>query len=110
MERVCEQRRHDNLPGLAVQWGAIGDVGVVLETMGGNDTVIGGTLPQRIASCLEVLDRFLCQKQAVMSSFVLAERTVVKSEAGSQKSLVDTVAHILGKNKEYTSASSSPAG
>ncbi|XP_020494498.2 fatty acid synthase [Labrus bergylta] len=96
MERVCEKRRFDGLPGLAVQWGAIGDVGVVLETMGGNDTVIGGTLPQRIASCLEVLDRFLCQQQAVMSSFVLAERMVVKREAGSQKSLVDTVAHILG--------------
>uniref|UniRef100_A0A8P4GFA7 Fatty acid synthase n=1 Tax=Dicentrarchus labrax TaxID=13489 RepID=A0A8P4GFA7_DICLA len=96
MERVCEKRRYDGVPGLAVQWGAIGDVGVVLETMGGNDAVIGGTLPQRIASCLEVLDLFLCQQRPVMSSFVLAERTVVKSEAGSQKSLEDAVAHILG--------------
>ncbi|XP_041830190.1 fatty acid synthase isoform X2 [Melanotaenia boesemani] len=96
MERVCERRRHDGLPGLAVQWGAIGDVGVVLETMGGNDVIIGGTLPQRITSCLEVLDFFLCQQQPVMSSFVLAERMVVKSEAGNQKDLVDAVAHILG--------------
>ncbi|KAM4525814.1 fatty acid synthase [Fundulus diaphanus] len=96
MERVCEKRRFDGLPGLAVQWGAIGDVGVVLETMGGNDTVIGGTLPQRIASCLEVLDFLLHQKQPVMSSFVLAERTTVRSEAGNQKDLVDAVAHILG--------------
>uniref|UniRef100_A0AAQ5YJU9 Fatty acid synthase n=1 Tax=Amphiprion ocellaris TaxID=80972 RepID=A0AAQ5YJU9_AMPOC len=96
MERVCEKRRYDGLPGLAVQWGAIGDVGVVLETMGGNDTVIGGTLPQRIASCLEVLDRFLCQQQPVMSSFVLAERTVTKQEAGGQRDLVEAVAHILG--------------
>lgn len=97
MERVCEQRRHDNLPGLAIQWGAIGDVGVVLETMGGNDAVIGGTLPQRMASCLEVLDRFLSQQRAVMSSFVLAERVqVAKGEGGGQKDLVDTVAHILG--------------
>uniref|UniRef100_A0A8C7CZE9 Fatty acid synthase n=1 Tax=Oncorhynchus kisutch TaxID=8019 RepID=A0A8C7CZE9_ONCKI len=82
MERVCEQRLHDGLPGLAVQWGAIGDVGVVLETMGGNDVVVGGTLPQRITSCLEVLDRFLCERRPVMSSFVLAERSAV--------------AHILG--------------
>ncbi|XP_037134459.1 fatty acid synthase [Syngnathus acus] len=96
MERVCEKRRHDGLPGLAVQWGAIGDVGVVLETMGGNDAVIGGTLPQRIASCLDALDHFLCQRSPVMSSFVLAERTVTKSEAGSQRDLVDAVAHILG--------------
>ena len=98
MERVCEKRRHDGLPGLAVQWGAIGDVGVVLETMGGNDAVIGGTLPQRITSCLEVLDLFLCQQKPVMSSFVLAERLAVKSEGGNQKDLADAVAHILGKN------------
>ncbi|KAL6475465.1 hypothetical protein MHYP_G00165050 [Metynnis hypsauchen] len=97
MERVCEQRHHDNLPGLAIQWGAIGDVGVVLETMGGNDAVIGGTLPQRMASCLDVLDRFLCQKQAVMSSFVLAERVqVAKGESSGQRDLVEAVAHILG--------------
>uniref|UniRef100_A0AAR2JWF8 Fatty acid synthase n=1 Tax=Pygocentrus nattereri TaxID=42514 RepID=A0AAR2JWF8_PYGNA len=97
MERVCEQRHHDNLPGLAIQWGAIGDVGVVLETMGGNDAVIGGTLPQRMASCLEVLDRFLCQKQPVMSSFVLAERVqVAKGEGSGQRDLVEAVAHILG--------------
>jgi fatty acid synthase len=57
------------LIGLAIQWGAIGDVGVVLETMGTNDTVIGGTLPQRINSCLAVLDQFLNQLQPVVSSF-----------------------------------------
>uniref|UniRef100_A0A8C2AHR4 Fatty acid synthase n=1 Tax=Cyprinus carpio TaxID=7962 RepID=A0A8C2AHR4_CYPCA len=97
MERVCEQRRHDNLPGLAIQWGAIGDVGVVLETMGGNDAVIGGTLPQRMSSCLEVLDRFLCQQRPVMSSFVLAEKVVVaKGEGSGQRDLVEAVAHILG--------------
>ncbi|XP_068199679.1 fatty acid synthase [Antennarius striatus] len=96
MERVCEKRHYDGLPGLAVQWGAIGDVGVVLETMGSNSTVIGGTLPQRITSCLDVLDLFLCQQQPVMSSFVQAERTVVTSGAGSQRNLVDAVAHILG--------------
>ncbi|KAJ0060389.1 hypothetical protein NL108_010160, partial [Boleophthalmus pectinirostris] len=96
MERVCEKRHRDGLPGLAVQWGAIGDVGVVLETMGDNDTVIGGTLPQRITSCLEVLDLFLCLGKPVTSSFVLAERMVVKGESGGQADLVEAVAHILG--------------
>ncbi|XP_066443807.1 fatty acid synthase isoform X2 [Eleutherodactylus coqui] len=97
MERICEKRRQDHLPGLAVQWGAIGDVGVVLETMGSNDTVIGGTLPQRIISCLEVLDQFLNQPHPVMSSFVLAEKTIsVKTKAAGQQDLVEAVAHILG--------------
>jgi fatty acid synthase len=31
MERICEARVSDGLPGLAVQWGVVGDVGVVAE-------------------------------------------------------------------------------
>jgi hypothetical protein len=31
MERICETRVRDGLPGLAVQWGAVGDVGLVAE-------------------------------------------------------------------------------
>ena len=30
MERICEQRQANGLPGLAIQWGAIGDVGLIL--------------------------------------------------------------------------------
>lgn len=30
MERICEQRQSLGLPGLAIQWGAIGDVGLIL--------------------------------------------------------------------------------
>lgn len=97
MERICERRKHDGLPGLAVQWGSIGDVGVVLETMGGNDSVIGGTRPQRIASCLEVLDVFLSQPHPVLSSFVLAEKTTsARRDGDGQQDLVKAVAHILG--------------
>ncbi|XP_042639485.1 fatty acid synthase [Orycteropus afer afer] len=96
MERICEQRQHDGLPGLAVQWGAIGDVGVVMEMMGMKDTVIGGTLPQRIVSCLEVFDLFLNQPYPVLSSFVLAEKATGRSEGDGQQDLVGAVAHILG--------------
>ena len=84
-------------PGLAIQWGAVGDVGVILELMGGNDTVIGGTLPQRIASCMATLDRFLNQFHPVVSSFIMAEkssRPKGQSEAGPD--LVEAVARILG--------------
>ncbi|XP_037013862.2 fatty acid synthase [Artibeus jamaicensis] len=97
MERICEQRRHDGLPGLAVQWGSIGDVGVVMEAMmGSNDTVVGGTRPQRIASCLEVLELFLTQPHPVLSSFVLAEKAEAHSDSKGQQDLVKAVAHILG--------------
>jgi fatty acid synthase, animal type len=37
MERICERRRYDGHHGLAVQWGMIGDVGVVAETFGAGD-------------------------------------------------------------------------
>uniref|UniRef100_A0A8B9MPC1 Fatty acid synthase n=1 Tax=Accipiter nisus TaxID=211598 RepID=A0A8B9MPC1_9AVES len=96
MERICEQRHHDGLPGLAIQWGAIGDVGILLKTMGNREIVVGGTIPQQISSCLEVLDIFLNQPHPVMSSFVLAEKVSVKTEGGSQRDLVEAVAHILG--------------
>ncbi|NWU85061.1 FAS synthase, partial [Onychorhynchus coronatus] len=96
MERICEQRHHDGLPGLAIQWGAIGDVGILLKTMGNKDIVVGGTIPQQISSCLEVLDIFLNQPHPVMSSFVLAEKVSVKAEGGSQRDLVEAIAHILG--------------
>ncbi|XP_016070948.1 PREDICTED: fatty acid synthase [Miniopterus natalensis] len=97
MERICEVRRHEGLPGLAVQWGSIGDVGIILERMGDNDTVIGGTLPQRITSCLEVLDLFLNQPHPVLSSFVLAEKEVAaRGDGDSQHNLLKSVAHILG--------------
>ena len=98
MERVCEQRHRDGLAGLAVQWGAIGDVGIILDSMGDNDTVIGGTLPQRISSCLASLDTFLTQKHPVMSSFVLAEKkTKASGDQSDKPDLVQSIANILGK-------------
>lgn len=33
MERICEKRKADRLPALAIQWGAIGDVGMIVDTM-----------------------------------------------------------------------------
>ena len=94
-ERVCELRRNDGLHGLAIQWGAIGDVGVVSENMGGNDVIIGGTVPQRIHSCLSVLDRFLQTDESVCCSLVRAIKT--GDSSGAKKSdLVKTIANILG--------------
>lgn len=96
MERICESRRKDGLPGMAIQWGAIGDVGVVLESLGSNDVIVGGTLPQRMTSCLTVMDRFLNQPHPVVSSFVMAEKQGPKGDSGKKMNLVDAVANVLG--------------
>ena len=95
MERVCEERRGAGLPGLAIQWGAIGDVGIAVESFG-NDVVIGGTLPQRMPSCLSVLDRFLQSPHAVTSSVVRAESASEAGRSENKPKLVSAVAHILG--------------
>lgn len=84
--------------GLAIQWGAIGDAGVVLETMGNNDTVIGGTLPQRMMSCLSTLDKFLNRPEPVLSSFVLAESKTEGKSGGNGQNLVQAICNILGVN------------
>lgn len=96
MERLVELRQMDGLPGLAIQWGAIGDVGVVQDHMGGNETVVGGTLPQRIVSCLNAMDTFLLQQKPTVASLVLADKGGKKDGSGKKVSLVEAVAHILG--------------
>ncbi|CRK93737.1 CLUMA_CG007265, isoform A [Clunio marinus] len=94
MERICEVRQASGLPGLAIQWGAIGDTGLVLENLGDNDTVIGGTLPQRMTSCLQTMDLFMQQPHPVLASMVIAEKR--KADSSSGVSLISCVANILG--------------
>lgn len=94
MERICEARQATGLPGLAIQWGAIGDTGLVLENLGDNDTVIGGTLPQRMPSCLQTMDMFMQQPHSVLASMVVAEKR--KADAAGGVSLISAVANILG--------------
>lgn len=44
MERICEARVRDGLPGLAVQWGAVGDVGLVANMQEEDVEVVIGVL------------------------------------------------------------------
>jgi fatty acid synthase len=98
LERVCEQRQRCGLPGTAIQWGAIGDVGLVLEAMGGNnDSEVGGTKPQRLTSCLQALDTFLQQPHPVLASMLLADKHSGGSSGASGVTLVQAIANILGK-------------
>ncbi|XP_047538488.1 fatty acid synthase-like [Vanessa atalanta] len=94
MERICEQRKELGLPALAVQWGAVGDVGLVADMQDEDVQLeIGGTLQQRISSCLLSLDKFLKQDAVIVSSIVVAEKKAGDSGCGS---IVDAVAQIVG--------------
>lgn len=95
MERICERRAAAGLPGLAIQWGAIGEVGLVAEWQDDNkELVIGGTLQQKVSSCLEKLENFLLQNRPVVSSMVVAEKRLGAYGAAN---IVEIVAHIMGK-------------
>ncbi|KAJ3619939.1 hypothetical protein MTP99_003942 [Tenebrio molitor] len=93
MERICERRKRDGFPALAIQWGAIGDVGLVAKMQKENkELVIGGTLQQSISSCLEVLDRFLKQDNTIVSSMLVAEK---RNRSHGATSAVEAVANGL---------------
>ncbi|XP_037571297.2 LOW QUALITY PROTEIN: fatty acid synthase-like [Dermacentor silvarum] len=94
MERVCERRVADGLPGLAIQWGVVGDVGVVHDILGAG-VVAGVFAAQRIASCMALMDSFLSQKHPVVSSFVKDDSLSV-GDSKDKRELVRSAAHILG--------------
>ncbi|XP_070508377.1 fatty acid synthase-like [Chironomus tepperi] len=78
MERIIENRRRDNLPGQAIQWGPIGDVGLYMTSLTENqiqsNIEISGTLMQSIYSCLEVMDSLLTSEEPIVTSLVIAEK------------------------------------
>ncbi|XP_031358296.1 fatty acid synthase-like [Photinus pyralis] len=94
MERICEKRRHEGYPGLAIQWGAIGEVGLVAEMQEQHkEIVISGTLQQRVASCLSTLETFLLQNEPIVASMVVAEK---KSVAEGAESAISAIKCIMG--------------
>jgi fatty acid synthase len=108
LEKVCERRRKEGFHGLAIQWGAVGDVGVVAELLGGNSVVIAGSLPQRIPSCLHVLSKFLTSPGAVYSSIVPADKKKYGSDG--KEDLLKIVCHVLGVKDSSTLDSDTTLG
>lgn len=99
MERIIEQRIKHKLPGKAIQWGAINDVGLLAEMFGDKlmDTEIAGTLPQRISHCLRALDTLLLAPDPVVSSMVLADKQYEGDSGPDNKlSLVNSVLKVMG--------------
>uniref|UniRef100_A0A6P7F9W8 oleoyl-[acyl-carrier-protein] hydrolase n=1 Tax=Diabrotica virgifera virgifera TaxID=50390 RepID=A0A6P7F9W8_DIAVI len=94
MEMLCEKRRRENLPAVAIQWGPIGEVGI-LQKMGIEERVFHDILPQNLDSCLNTLERFMVDEYVIGSSVVISERD---DQMGKQKTKtpVEAVAHILG--------------
>ncbi len=93
MERIIEQRVACGLPGKAIQWGAVGEVGLLADISGNKtDMEIGGTVQQRIASCLYNLDILLSSPDAIVGSMVVAE----KRFGLGRLNVMDSVLNVMG--------------
>lgn len=92
MERICERRKAMNYPAMAIQWGAIGDTGLIFDQFADNEIKLDGTLPQRLVSCLKTMDVFMKLPHAVVSSMVVAEKP---HHEDVPKDLVSSIADIL---------------
>jgi len=93
MERIMERRHKLGLPAKAIQWGAVGEVGLVADMQEDLiDMEIGGTLQQRISSCLEELDSLLIHSDPILGSMVVAEKRV---GSGTGKSVFESVMNIM---------------
>ncbi|KAM3964045.1 LOW QUALITY PROTEIN: fatty acid synthase-like [Aphomia sociella] len=94
MERICENRKKVGLPGLAIQWGAIGEVGLLADVQR-EDVIIevGGTKQQKLSTCLSALDNLLKLNAPIVSFMVLAEK---KTGESGNRNILDAVAQIIG--------------
>jgi fatty acid synthase len=95
MERIVEERVEDNLPGKAIQWGAIADVGLLanLNNYKQEEKSIGGTFAQPIRSCIEVLDDLLTSNDAIVSSMVIADKN---NTVDQKEDLISMILNIMG--------------
>ncbi|XP_057651186.1 fatty acid synthase-like isoform X1 [Diorhabda carinulata] len=94
LESLCEKRKREQLPGLAIQWGPIGDVGYLAQ-LGVNS--FKSLLAQKIDSCLDILERFMLESYTVVSSIVSMEKDIVTT--GAARTPVEVIARILGIKK-----------
>lgn len=104
MERICEKRKKEGFPALAIQWGAIGDVGLIVETFGAEDVIVSGTSTQNISSCLEVLDWLMKHPDCILTSYMPGGAT--KITESKKDSATEAISKLIGiKNVKNISLS-----
>lgn len=95
MDHICEIRHCQGLPALSIQWGVVGDVGIVTEKTGGStEVVLLGATSQRCHSLLDSMDRFLQCDHPVCLSYVKADKA--GNSSGDSVDLLKMVSRIFG--------------
>lgn len=106
MEKIIERRHELKLPAKAIQWGAVGDVGLLADLQEKNmDMQISGTLPQRITSCIEVLDTLLTSDDPIVASMVVAEKQFFEFR---KDNVIESLFNILGIRDKKSISMDSP--
>jgi fatty acid synthase len=97
MEGVCLSRKEAGLPGVAIQWGFIGSVGVLMKNQATNTSL--GFSPQHIDSCLDSLYTILSSDHAVVSCYIRQVDHPAEGEGGGgakSLSISQRIARVLG--------------
>lgn len=98
MERICERRVEEGLPGMAIQWGLIKDVGLAAKTLKNKQIIISGTIYQSISSFLEEIEKFLCQSKPIVSSLMIADKQ------GNVKEVTNVLEAVMNIMSKYDSS------
>lgn len=73
IEEIMRKRYDDNLPGLAIQWGPIDNVGTFLNDKNIDKNIYKNFdyfIKQNINNCLDTLEKLLFSKSAVVTSYI----------------------------------------
>jgi len=95
-EKICMDRTADGLPGsIAVQWGFIGNVGVLSSESGKANSTLA-FVHQHIDSCLESVHTAIYCNHSVMSSYVRRSNEASGPATSGSVSLPARIARVLG--------------
>ena len=96
MDSICHERRKLGLPGLSIQWGVVGDVGIVADISNGNDMVLLGSRAQRLHSCFESVNSFLQGDSAVCLSYIKADPETENNSGNESIDILSVITRLLG--------------
>ena len=79
-----------------------------MDRFGKSDVVVGGTIPQKLSSCLLKLEKFMLSSAAVVSSYIPAISSM--EQAGGDKgtarkaSLLSSLCSVIGESTKIFEA------
>jgi fatty acid synthase len=97
MEEICRERRLKGLHALAINWGAIDNIGYLSKDSSKVNTHISSFTPQNIDDCLNDLHYLLCSSNSVISCYKNPQ--YFDNGDKIQVSLLEKVLSVLGINK-----------